>query len=158
MFFYSTRLAAQGQQVVRDLGRLGAAIGTGSRELLEAAVDEVARPAIRAEFTTSGRADPWAELEPATVERRRRGGVVGDRPLIASGGGMAEALDRERWTITSSEARYTAPPGPIRHHQAGDRDGHVPARPYVRLTPADGEALDAVGLQWVDGIAARFGF
>lgn len=154
--FYILRGEQLAQRTIADLGRLSLAVHTGTRELLEAAVDEVARPAIRAEFTTSGRADPWAELKPATVERRRRGGVVGDRPLVASGRGMGAATSRDPWTITRTEATYTAPEGPIRWHQEGT-DHHV-ARPFVRLTAEDAARLDAVGLRWVDGIASRFGW
>jgi phage gpG-like protein len=146
----------------RDLTTLARSTSLGTRELLESAVREVAIPSIEANFQAGGR-PPWEELAEATLERRERAGF-GDRPLIASGEGMAEALDRDRWRITRTEAVYpgggwSAGPGAsIRFHQEGARDGHFPARPYVQLQPEDARALDRVGLAWVDGNLRGAGF
>jgi phage gpG-like protein len=147
--------------LARDLTRLATSTRTGTRNLLERAVDEVVRPSIAANFQAAGR-PPWEELAEATVERRERQGL-GDRPLVATGQGMAAALDRSRWRITRTEATYPgagwpAIGGHIRFHQEGAEDGHFPARSYVALQPEDERALDRVGLAWVDGNLRRAGF
>jgi phage gpG-like protein len=158
VFFY---LASTANLLARDLGRLATSTRTGTRELLEQAVDEVVRPSITANFEAGGR-PRWGELAEATVERRERQGL-GDRPLVATGRGMGAALDRSRWTITSAEAVYpgagwSGPGAPIRFHQEGAEDGHFPARPYVRLQPEDEGALDRVALTWLDGRLREAGF
>jgi phage gpG-like protein len=142
--------------LARDLNRLATSTRTGTRELLESAVREVAIPSIAANFQAGGRPS-WKELADSTLERRERADLD-SRPLIASGAGRAEALDRDRWTITRTEAAYHAPPGPIRFHQHGADDGHFPARPFVRLQPEDERALDRIGLEWVDANLRRAGF
>jgi phage gpG-like protein len=147
--------------LARDLNRLAFGLHVGTRRLLERAVDEVVRPSIAANFEAGGR-PPWDELAEATLERRERAGL-GDRPLIASGQGMAAALDRDRWAITRTEASYpgggwSRPGAYIRFHQEGAEDGHFPARPFVRLTDRDERALDRVGLGWLDGNLRRAGF
>ena len=82
---------------------------------------------------------------------------------MASGQGMDAALDRDRWAITRTEAVYpgagwSGPGAHIRFHQAGSKDGTLPARPYLALQPEDERALDRVGLAWVDGNLRRAGF
>jgi phage gpG-like protein len=124
--------------LARDLNRLATSTRTGTRELLEQAVDEVARPAIAHQFQVAGE-PPWEELAEATLERRERQGR-GTRPLVVSGAGMAAALERQRWAITRTEAsypggRWSGPGAHVRFHQEGARDGHFPARPFVALQP-----------------------
>jgi phage gpG-like protein len=158
MFFY---LASTASLLARDLNRLATSTRTGTRELLEQVVDEVARPAIGHQFTVAGE-PPWEELSEATLERRERQGL-GDRPLVASGRGMDAALDRDRWTITRTEATYpgggwSGPGDWIRFHQEGAEDGHFPARPFVRLTDQDARRLDEAGLDWLDGRLRGSGF
>lgn len=146
--------------LARDLNRLALGLHFGTRDLLGQAVDEVVRPSIAANFEAGGR-PPWTELADSTVQRRERRGL-GRRPLIASGEGMAAALDRDRWTITRTEATYpgggwSGPGAHIRFHQTGDRNG-LPARPFLALQPEDERALDRVGLAWLDGNLRRAGF
>jgi phage gpG-like protein len=147
--------------LARDLNGLASAIPAGTRSLLEAAVDEVVRPAIAHQFQVAGE-PPWEELVESTVERRERAGL-GSRPLIASGQGMDAALERQRWTITRDAASYpgagwSGPGAHIRFHQAGAEDGILPARPYLALQPEDARRLDEVGLAWLDGTIHRAGF
>jgi hypothetical protein len=102
-------------------------------------------------------------VDEATLQHRERAGL-GARPLIASGAGMDAALDRDRWTVTRSEATYPGPrlvggPGAyIRFHQEGAEDGILPARPFLAIQPEDERALDRAGLAWVDGNLRRAGF
>jgi hypothetical protein len=146
--------AYHGEKTVRDLAKLALAMPAGTRNLLEMAVDEVARPAFARQFQTAGGSDPWQELSDATVERRNRpSGAGGDTPLIATGKGRDAAVDRARWSVTRTEAAYAGAgwgtPGEyIRHHQEGT--DHVPPRPWARLEPDDAARLDAVGLAWLD--------
>lgn len=147
--------------LARDLKVLARSTAGGTRELLTRAVDEVARPSIAANFEAGGRPE-WDRLAESTLQRRERAGF-GDRPLIASGQGMAAALDRDRWAFSRTVATYpgggwSGPGVYIRHHQEGAEDGHFPARPFVRLQPEDERALDRVGLEWVDGNLRRAGF
>jgi phage gpG-like protein len=147
--------------VARSLTDLATGVHTGTRELLAQAIDEVVRPSIAANFQASGR-PPWDELAESTVQRRERQGL-GDRPLIASGQGVAAALDRDRWTITRTEATYpgaawSGPGAHIRFHQQGSQDGTLPVRPYLALQPQDERALDRVGLAWLDGTIREAGF
>lgn len=154
------QIASTVTRLARDLDVLARSTRTGTRDLLTRAVDEVARPAFAHQFQVAGE-PPWEELAESTLERRERQGL-GDRPLIASGQGMAAALDRDRWRITRTEATYpgagwSGPGDYIRHHQEGTDDG-LPARPFVRLTDQDARRLDAVGLAWLDGNLRRAGF
>jgi phage gpG-like protein len=146
--------------LARDLARLAASTQTGTRSLLESAVDEVVRPSMTANFEAGGR-PAWKPLAESTLQRRERQGL-GDRPLIASGQGMAAALDRSRWLITRSAASYpgggwSGPGAHMRFHQEGTDDG-LPARAFLQLQPEDERALDRVGLAWVDGTLRRAGF
>jgi phage gpG-like protein len=147
--------------VTRDLTDLAIGVHSGTRDLLGQAVDEVVRLSTATNFQAGGR-PPWEELAESTAERRERQGL-GDRPLVASGAGMAAALDRDRWTITRTEASYpgagwSGPGAYIRFHQEGVEDGHFPGRPFLALQPEDERALDRVGLAWVDGNLRRAGF
>ena len=155
------QFASTARLLARDLNRLALGVHMGTRSLLESAVREVAIASIQANFEAGGR-PPWDELAEATLERRERGGL-GDRPLVASGHGMAAALERDRWTITHTEATYpgagwSGPGAHIRFHQEGAEDGHFPARPFVRLTDRDARRLDEVGLEWLDGHLRGAGF
>jgi phage gpG-like protein len=158
MYFFLTSTA---NLLARDLSRLATSTRTGTKRLLERAVDEVARPAIGHQFAVAGE-PPWAELAEKTLEQRERQGL-GDWPLVATGQGMDAALGRDRWTITRTEATYpgggwSGPGDWIRFHQQGAEDGHFPARPFARLTDRDAHRLDAVGLEWLDGNLRRAGF
>jgi phage gpG-like protein len=158
MYFQITSTA---DRVVREINGLGLGLQASTRSLLERAVDEVARPAIGHQFQVAGE-PPWEELDEATLQRRQRQGL-GDRPLIATGQGMAAALDRNRWAITRTEASYPGGGWPsvggwIRFHQQGGEDGHFPARPFARLTDQDERALDRAGVAWLDGNLRRAGF
>ena len=157
MYFF---LSSTANLLARDLARLAISTRTETRELLERAVDEIARPSIADNFQASGR-PPWEPLAEATLQRRERQGL-GDRPLIATGRGMDAALSRDRWRISRTEATYpgggwSGPGAHIRHHQEGTDDG-LPARPFVRLQPEDERALDRAGLTWVDRNLRRAGF
>jgi phage gpG-like protein len=158
MYFQITSTA---DRFTREINSLALGIRTGTRDLLESAVDEVARPSIAANFQAGGR-PPWDKLADSTLERRERAGL-GSRPLIATGRGMAAALDRDRWAITRTEASYPGGGWPAvggwrRFHQEGAEDGHFPARPIVRHQPEAERALDRVGLAWLDGNLRRAGF
>jgi phage gpG-like protein len=147
--------------VARSLNDLAIGVHSGTRDLLGQAVDQVVRPSIAANFEAGGR-PPWDELAEATVQRRERSGL-GARPLIASGQGMAAALDRDRWAITRTEATYpgagwSGPGAYVRFHQEGSEDGRLPARPFLALQPEDARRLDAAGLAWLDGRLRESGF
>jgi phage gpG-like protein len=155
------QIVSTADRLARDLNGLALGVHTGTRDLLGQAVDEVVRPSIQTNFEASGR-PPWEELAEATVERRERQGL-GDRPLVASGRGMAAALDRDRWSISRTEAVYpgggwSGPGAHIRFHQAGAQDGHFPARPFLALQPEDARRLDEAGLSWLDGNLRQAGF
>jgi phage gpG-like protein len=158
MYFF---LSSTARLLARDLTRLAVSVHTGTRNLLEQAVDEVVTPSTATNFQAGGR-PPWEPLADATLERRERAGL-GSRPLIASGQGMDAALERQRWTITRDAASYpgagwSGPGAHIRFHQEGAEDGHFPARPFLALQPEDERALDRVGLGWLDGRLRGSGF
>jgi len=71
MYLY---LSSTANLLARDLGRLATSTRTGTRGLLERAVDEVVRPSIQTNFEAGGR-PPWEELAKATRERRERAGL-----------------------------------------------------------------------------------
>jgi phage gpG-like protein len=155
------QVTSTANRFAREINGLAFGIHTGTRSLLESAVDEVARPSIERNFQAGGRPE-WEELAESTVQRRERAGL-GSRPLIASRQGMAAALDRDRWAITRTEASYpgggwSGPGGYVRYHQQGAEDGHFPARPFVRLTDQDARRLDEVGLTWLDDRLRGAGF
>jgi hypothetical protein len=119
------------------------------------------RPSIAANFEAGGRPE-WDPLAEATLERRERQDL-GTRPLIATGQGRDAAVSRDRWMVTRTEAVYPGggwpdPGAYIRFHQAGDGDGHFPARPFARLTDADARRLDEAGLEWLDNRLHGAGF
>jgi phage gpG-like protein len=157
MYFF---LASTANLLGRDLNRLAVGVHTGTRGLLERAVDEVVRPSIESNFQAGGRPE-WEPLAEATLQRRERQGL-GSRPLAATGRGLDAVLSRQRWAISRTEATYpgagwSGPGSYIRHHQQGTDDG-LPARPFLALQPEDERALDRVGLSWLDGTLHRAGF
>ena len=143
----------------RDLNALAVSTRIGTRDLLQQAVDEVARPAIAHQFQVAG-TPPWEELAEATVERKGH-----DRPLVDTGRGQDAATDRARWLVTRDRAEYRGDSFPaatwtmaLHQHGRDEHDVNFPGRPFVRLQPEDERALDRVGLEWLDGNLRRAGF
>lgn len=152
-------ITAATNRLTRDLNALASSTRTGTRDLLESAVRDVAIPSIERNFVVGGRPE-WKELAESTVQRKGH-----DRPLVNSGRGQDAATDLRRWLVTRDRAEYRGDSFPaatwtmaLHQHGSDEHDVGFPARPFVQLQPEDERALDRVGLTWLDGNLRRSGF
>ena len=97
-------------------------------------------------------------LSESTLDRRRRAGISGDAPLVATGRGMRAATRQARWRILSDRAEYRADSFPetaryMPFHQTGfyneQTDSSVPARPFAILDKSDENEIADEFVLWV---------
>jgi len=129
-------------------------------------------PAIAHQFEVGG--DPeWVPLSEETNMRREREGTLGGEPqdiLVETGTLFSAATARARWTFSGDEAYFSNMPTRAEYgvyHQLGfdsQRGGFVPARPFVRGSTEDVDAVEDIFQRWASGMiivnwlkrAARF--
>jgi phage gpG-like protein len=144
----------------RDLSALAAGFRT-YRLPLRQSVDHVMIPAIAHQFEVGG--DPaWEPLAEATQERRDREGTLGGEPqdiLVETGRLFSAATARARWSFTPDEAWFSNLPSQAEYgivHQTGGHNartgGFIPARPFVRGSTEDVDAVEDIFQRWARGL------
>lgn len=148
------------QIIGRDLSNLARGFRT-YRVPLRQSVDHVMIPAIAHQFEVGGD-PPWEPLAASTVERREAQGTMGGEPqdiLVETGTLFSAVTARARWTFTPDEAYFSNMPTRAEYgvyHQLGFGNarggGFVPARPFVRGTDEDVDAVEDIFSRWANGM------
>jgi len=152
MIGFDVEFAPSARIIGRDLSAVARGFRT-YRQPLRQAVDHVMIPAIAHQFEVGGD-PPWEPHSEETIRRREREGTLGGDPqdiLVESGTLFSAATRRARWQFTSDEAFFANLPANARYgrfHQLGEG---VPARPFVRASTEDVDAVEDIFQRWVSG-------
>lgn len=131
----------------------GSSIGD-FKEPLQAAVENVAAPAIATNFDVGGR-PAWAPLQPQTIQRRLSSGPV----LIDTGLLRSIAISPSIWTVTDDRAFI--PAGALGDaiygvfHQTGT--SRMPQRQWALLTASESAQIEELFGGWTAITAVRAG-
>lgn len=130
------------------------------REPLKRAIQGVLSPSFRHSFDTGGR-PPWEPLSESTIERKTAKGVAQPDKILVETGALRRVVSQLNiWTINgpAGEAFVSTLPGTEYGEFHLDGTEHMPARPFLEITPADEEEIVEVFDRWILERFARHGW
>lgn len=131
-----------GRQVKRRLDRLSHIDTTDLLESVGAVVESQIRRRIKHE-KKSPDGEAWEELSPRYAKRKKK---VSSGGLLELHGGLLDSIQfevRGDTLVEGSNLIYSWT------HQIGDESRGIPDRPYLGLSPEDGDEIEETVIDWL---------